>query len=333
MGRRNGRFRLRRWAPVQFALYLLLRAAISAIALCPDGRAPRLARLLGRLALLIDRRHARVARKNLENTRGLCPPERIPAFIGRVYENVALLCVEMVLTDRSLRSRRLEERSSLERFHVVNEVLSRGRGMIVVIGHLGNWELIGLAVTRSGIPLHSIARPVENPWVDRWLTRFRTRTGQEIIPKRRALGSMVRALRRNETLIIQVDQDARREGVIVDFLGRPASTHRSPAVLALKYGTPIVVADIYRAGGLHHCVLSDPILPEDFRDAADPVRALTQAYTARVEECVRAHPDQWFWVHDRWKSVEPAPARERTAPIRPRVEEDDVSRHEGLPAG
>jgi len=179
--------------------------------------------------------------------------------------------------------------------------------MITVIGHLGNWELVGLAVCHAGHPLHSLARPIENPWVDRYLHGFRTQTGQRIIPKYHALGEMIRVLQRNEILIIQVDQDARSHGVYVDFFGRPASTHRSPALLSLKYGTPIVVANIFREGGLHRCVLSDPLQPDAFRGHADPVRALTQAFTAKFEECVRAHPAQWFWVHDRWKSAERKP--------------------------
>jgi len=164
--------------------------------------------------------------------------------------------------------------------------------------------LIGLAVCAAGHPLHSLARPIENPWIDGYLTRFRTQTGQQIISKYRALGEMIRVLQKNEILIIQVDQDARSHGVYVDFFGRPASTHRSPALLSLKYGTPIVVANIYREGGLHHCVLSDPILPEAYRTQPDPVRALTQAFTAKFEEFVRSRPDQWFWVHDRWKTAE-----------------------------
>jgi KDO2-lipid IV(A) lauroyltransferase len=196
----------------------------------------------------------------------------------------------------------------LERFHVVDEVRRRGKGMITVIGHLGNWELIGLAVCAAGLPLHSLARPIENPWVDRHLQRFRTQTGQRIISKYEALGEMIRVIRGNEILIVQVDQDARKHGIYVDFFGRPASTHRSPAILSLKYGTPIVVADIFRDGdGIHHCVLSDPLLPDEFRGRPDPVRALTQAYTAKFEECVRAHPDQWFWLHDRWKTAEKKP--------------------------
>lgn len=272
------------------------------VGMFPYSRAHLVGRWLGRIVKVFDRKHRRVALKNVERSRVVSPPDTLSGFIDRVYDHIGLGSVEMMMIPKLIEH--VQDHVRLERFHVVSEVLAQGRGMIVVIGHLGNWELIGLAVCHAGYPLHSLARPIENPWVDRYLNRFRTQTGQSIIPKYHALGEMVRVLQRNEILIIQVDQDARSHGVYVDFFGRPASTHRSPALLALKYRTPIVVANIYRDQGIHHCVLSDPILPDSFRNYADPVVALTQTYTEKFEECVRAHPDQWFWVHDRWKTAE-----------------------------
>jgi len=305
MSRRNGEeFRWRRFPPVQLFNYLLLRVIVAVIDMFPYEMAPRIGHTLGKIIRFIDRKHARIAVKNLEKSRGVCPSDEIPQFVDRVYEHIGLGFVEMLMIPRLMERHQVEGFVQFHRFHVVKDVLAQGKGLIVAIGHLGNWELTGLAVTLSGIPLHSLARPIENPWVDRWLNRFRTQTGQEIIPKYHALGSMVRVLQKNEVLIIQIDQDARHSGVYVNFFGRPASTHRSPAVLALKYGTPIVIADIYREGGLHHCVLSDPIDPAAYKGAADPVKMLTQAYSDKFEECVRAHPEQWFWVHDRWKTAE-----------------------------
>jgi Kdo2-lipid IVA lauroyltransferase/acyltransferase len=299
------RFKLRRFPPVQMALYGLLRTVLMFANMFPYAMAPQVGRWIGRAVQFLDRRHRRVAVKNLEKSRGVCPPDAVPEFIDRVYDHLGQLTVEMMMIPKLID--RIGDQVRLERFHVVDEVRRRGKGMITVIGHLGNWELIGLAVCAAGHPLHSLARPIENPWVDRYLTRFRTQTGQRIISKYRALGEMIRVLQKNEILIIQVDQDARSHGVYVDFFGRPASTHRSPALLSLKYGTPIVVANIYRQDGVHYCVLSDPLLPEAYRTHPDPVRALTQAFTSKFEECVRSRPDQWFWVHDRWKTAEKKP--------------------------
>lgn len=299
-------FRLRRIPAIQILLYLLLRTVVMVVGMFPFSMAPALSRILGRLLRGVDRKHARIAARNLERASGVCRPEEIPGFVDRVYRNLALSFIEMLMLPRILGFRGISRLVRLERFEILDRLRAEGRGVITVIGHQGNWELIGLGVTLAGYPLHSLARPVENPWIERYLNRFRTRTGQRIIPKYHALGEMVRVLQRNEVLVVQVDQDARHFGVFVDFFGRPASTHRSPAVLSLKYGAPIVPVDIYREGKLHYCVLGDPLRPEEFRGTADPVRALTQAYTSRLEENIRRHPDQWFWVHDRWKSAERA---------------------------
>jgi KDO2-lipid IV(A) lauroyltransferase len=301
---RAEKFRLHEVRAVQFILYLMLRIVVMVIGMLPWRMAPAVSRVLGAMIRLVDRKHVRIATKNLEKSRGVCPPDRIPAFIEKVYEHIGLSFVEMLMLPRLMSRGELSRYVRLERFQIVQSLLREGRGVICVIGHLGNWELIGLGVTLAGYPLHSLMRPIDNPWIDRYLLRFRGSTGQKLIPRDRALGEMIRVLQRNQILIVQVDQDARQSGVYVNFFGRPASTHRAPATLALKYNAPIVMANIYREGSLNYCVISDPLYPEAFRDRPDPVKALTQAVSDLFEDCVRAHPEQWFWVHDRWKTAE-----------------------------
>jgi KDO2-lipid IV(A) lauroyltransferase len=297
-------FRLRRWAPAQFLSYLLLRSVVMVVDMFPPSMAPKLGDLLGDLIRCLDRKHVRIAVKNLERSPGVVPSGSTRKFIRRVYRHLGLGFVEMLMMPRLIQRGRVAESVRFRGLEFIDRALAGGRGVIMTIAHQGNWELAGLAVTKLGYRLNSLVRPIENPWVDRYLDRFRTSTGQETISKYGAMGSMIRALRRNEMLVIQVDQDARSSGVLVDFFGRPASTQRSAALLALKYGTPILPADIYREGGLNHCVIGEPLRPEDFAGVEDPVRALTQAYTSRLETYIRRHPEQWFWVHDRWKSAE-----------------------------
>ncbi|HZE99789.1 MAG TPA: lysophospholipid acyltransferase family protein [Planctomycetota bacterium] len=304
MSSRRSGFRLRRFPPVQLFLYLVMRTVFMVVGMFRWSLAPVVGRRLGLLLRFLDRRHTGVAARNLERTRGVCAPDAIPAFVDRLYAHIGLSFVEMLMLPGLIERGCIEDFTRFRRFDVAERVLRAGRGLIVVIGHLGNWEVMGLAICKAGYPLNSLARPIENPWIDAWLNRFRTRTGQRIIPKRHALGEMIRVLHRNEILIVQVDQNAKSAGVLTDFFGRPCSTHRSPAILSLKYGTPIIVANIYRENGLHHCDLGDPIDPARHRDHADPVKSMTQAYTAEFEQAVRAHPDQWFWVHERWKHGE-----------------------------
>ena len=305
INRRPPNFRWYRSRPVKLLLYLLFRVIVMVIEMLPYRVAPVLGHTLGRVIRFIDRKHTRIAAKNLERSRGICPPDKIPAFINRVYVHIGLGLVESIMIPRLIKRHQVSRYVKLKGFERFNTFQREGRGIILVIGHLGNWELIALAVCLAGYPLNSLARPIQNPWIDRYLTRFRVQTGQKIIPKHRAIGEMIRVLRRKEILVIQVDQDARRSGVNVDFFGRPASTHRSPAVLSLRIDAPIVMVNIYREEEIHHAEVVDPIYPEDYRDDPDPVRALTQAYTRQMETAIRAHPEQWFiWVHERWKTTE-----------------------------
>jgi KDO2-lipid IV(A) lauroyltransferase len=304
MSERVRDFKLRRWPPLQFVLYLLLRTVLMVVNMFPYRMAPTLGSILGGVIRIIDRKHVRIARKNLERTPSVVRPRKIPAFIRRVYKHMGLGIVEMLMTPRLMMRREISQRVRLVNFEILPAQFAKGRGAIMAIGHLGNWELGGLAVAEAGYPIHSLARPIENPWIDRYLNRFRRSTGQEIISKYGAMGSMVKTLKSNGMLVIQVDQDARSSGVLVDFFGRPASTQRSAALLALKYGSPVIPVDVHREGGRIHAILGDPIDPDSVRNDPDPVRKLTQLYTTALEGYVRKHPEQWFWVHDRWKSAE-----------------------------
>jgi Kdo2-lipid IVA lauroyltransferase/acyltransferase len=297
-------FRLMRWRPLQFLLYLVLRWVVMVVSMFPFEKGPEIARFLAWIIRTIDRKHVRIALKNIKASQAHVVTGDPDRFVRRVYRHLALGFVEMLMIPRIVQQNALERLVRMQGFETVNGLLAEGKGLIVAVGHLGSWEFIALAGPRAGYKLNSVARPIENPWVNTYLNRFRTSTGQELISKYDAVGSMIRALKRKEILVVQIDQDARRSGVYVKFFGRPASTHRSPAVLALKYGSPILPLNIYREGGLHHAVVGSVIRPEDYRDRPDPVKAIVQAYTEQFEGFVRAHPDQWFWLHDRWKTAE-----------------------------
>jgi KDO2-lipid IV(A) lauroyltransferase len=301
---RRVKFRLHEVRPVQYLLYLVLRSVIMVIDMFPYRMAPPIAKILAWIIRMVDRKHVRIAAKNLENSLGVCPTEEIPAFIRKVYRHVALGFVEMLMLPRLMKCHAIARYVQLVRYDIFDQLSKEGRGVIVVIGHLGNWEIGGLATTLAGYSIQSLARPIDNPWIDRYLKRFRTQTGQKMISRDRALGEMIRVLQRGGMLVVQIDQDARQLGVYVNFFGRPASTHRAPATLSLKYNAPIVLVNTYREDNLNFAVCSEPFYPAAFRDCADPVKSLTQAFSDRFEVFVRQHPEQWFWMHDRWKSAE-----------------------------
>ncbi len=312
---------MRHWTlvwPVEFLIYAGVRGVLAGLQTLSWRQASRAGAWVGRILRRVDRKHGAVARRNLERSPGIVDPGGRSAFLGRVYENLGRSLMELLLVPRLLARGEIARRVRLERLHVFDRALEKGKGAIAVVGHMGNYELIGVAVSLSGYPVHSLVRPIVNRPLDRYLERLRQLTGQKVIPRDGALGEMIRVLRRNGILVIQIDLDAKEGGVLVDFLGRPASTHRSPALLALKYGAPLIPVDIHREGDINVCVLEDPVDPAPYREREDAVEALTAELSRRFERQLRAHPDQWWWVFDRWRGADKALRATSRGPSSPR---------------
>lgn len=305
--------RRRHWTvlpPVEIAIYLALRAVLMVVHMFPYRAVFWLGPLFGRVYQAVDRKHSRIARQNVERAKDVARPDEIPEFLDRVYRHLGICILEILMIPRLIARGQIRDTFRLERYDVFDRCLEEGKGAIAIIGHLGNYELGGVVATMAGYPMNALARPVVNRHIDAFLTRYRSAGGNRIISTDNPIGAMIRVLRRNEILIIEIDQDAKRDGILVDYFGRPASTYRSAALFSIKYGAPIVIAECYREGRENVCVLSDPIRPDAYKDREDGIRALTQEVAKRFEECVRRHPDQWFWVYDRWRGAEKMLAKE-----------------------
>jgi KDO2-lipid IV(A) lauroyltransferase len=185
----------------------------------------------------------------------------------------------------------------------LDDALARGRGAVLFSGHFGNWELLGALVARRGYPLHVTDTNHSNELTHRIITDLRVRQGMTVISPDEPLSRITRLLSENKFVSYLADQDARRDGIFVDFLGRPASTVRGPAIFALRKGCPIVPLFIIRSGvDRHRVVVEGPIWPDPRLKGRDAVRDLTQRYTTVLEKYVREYPGQYFWMHRRWKT-------------------------------
>lgn len=188
----------------------------------------------------------------------------------------------------------------------VKRALDAGRGALYLTAHFGNWELLGAGQSLAGHPTSVIVRPLDNPFLEVLLARGRERGGLRLIPKRKALPDVQAALGRGECVGILLDQDAGRDGVFVPFFGRPASTSRSLAVLARRTGAPVLPAFIRRLPGGEHLLTVEPPVPlVSSSDRALDVTTNTARFVETIERHVRRHPEQWFWVHRRWKTSPP----------------------------
>jgi KDO2-lipid IV(A) lauroyltransferase len=188
--------------------------------------------------------------------------------------------------------------------HVEN-ALAEGGGAVLTTAHVGNWELMNARLATAGLPMSIVVRSVYDPRLDRLITDIRSRFGSEVIPRgQRAGRSLLRALGRNRVIGLLIDQDIRDlAGAFVPFFGRPAWTPTGAATFAVRAGRPIVPAFTYRRPDGHHVVeIQPPLADPKAGSEQERVHALTAAATAAIEAQIRRHPEQWVWMHRRWRT-------------------------------
>lgn len=185
------------------------------------------------------------------------------------------------------------------------DALEAGKGAVLTTAHCGNWEILNARLCVAGIPMTVAFRSVYDPRVDRFVTALRTRYGAEMVPRGADAGQrLVAALSRNRVNGLLIDQDIRDiPSVFVPFFGRPAWTPSGAAALALKMGCPTVPTFIHRlSDNTHQVVAHPPIPPPDSGSHEDRITELTAASTAAIERQIRSHPEQWVWMHRRWRT-------------------------------
>jgi KDO2-lipid IV(A) lauroyltransferase len=188
----------------------------------------------------------------------------------------------------------------------IDWALKRGNGAVIVAGHFGNWEYMGACLAQLGYPVSFLVGEQHNKLIDDMMNRNREIMGIRIIHMGIAVRGVMKTLRDNGIIALLSDQDAGKQGVFVQFFGRPSSTHQGPAIFALKTGAPIIFASAIRLPrGKHRMVFE--LLRFDYLDGITDknIYEMTQAYTTLLENKIREYPDHWFWMHRRWKRKPP----------------------------
>jgi KDO2-lipid IV(A) lauroyltransferase len=250
---------------------------------------------------------------NLELALPELTPSQRQRVIRGVYGNLGRVLLSIARMPRLSASNIGEwiEYEGLEHFQSARR---RGRGVLFMTAHLGNWELSAFAHALFGHPMHVMVRPLDNPWLDRLVQRYRRLSGNQTISKHDAGRKVLRALRDNQAVGILIDQNtAGEDAVFVDFFGHPASATRSFVRLARSSGAAVIPGfALWRPDTGRYCLrfyppleLADP--PEDEDGVAD-----TQLCQRFIETVIREHPDQWLWIHRRWKN-QPAGSTARVA--------------------
>jgi KDO2-lipid IV(A) lauroyltransferase len=280
------------FAALQSVLFLAQRM--------PAARAERMGERVG---LAIHRLGFRLD-VTLDNLRNAFPGHDEAELRNIARRSYAHLGREMVvaLRLRGTTPQELIERSTVDGLDAVFHAMEAGGGVVLVTGHLGNWEVGAACLAARGVAMDVVMQRQSNPLADRTINSNRLRLGLNPIDRRRASKLGLRTLREGRVLGFVSDQDARSGGVFVPFFGRAASTHRGPALLALRTGAPMFAATGLRTpDGTYDCRIH-PILAVREGQPDDAVARLTAAYTAVFEDAIRLAPEQYLWQHRRWKT-------------------------------
>jgi KDO2-lipid IV(A) lauroyltransferase len=281
--------------------YSLLRVTCSVLTLLPLNFSYGLAKFLGNFAYHILRLRRRVVMDNLQTAFGREKAEsQIEVIAAESYRQIGMSFVELLVAPKL--HPQIQHILEPKHFSLIQRLLHGGKGLITVSGHLGNWELQGAAAaTAMSKPFTVAAVQQSNPYIDRFITRRRNDMGMQVAGTKEAMKLLLRALKNRQAIGLVADQNAGRNAVFVDFFGKKAATQPGPAQLALKFGAPLLVGAAIRTGPGKFKILSQQVEIK----ADDTVETLTQRHVKILEDFIRQHPEQYFWLHRRWKTRPP----------------------------
>lgn len=298
-----------------YSQFYAMRGVIGALDLLSWRRAGRLGERIGALGY----RPLAIRRAVVEKQIAAAMPELPAAEVERVargaYEHLGRTTIETALLPSLGRAGILELMERVEGWELVERAMAAGRGLIVVTGHLGNWELGGAYVAARGLPLDAIARRMENPLFDRYLTETRERIGMTVVHDADAVRRTPRALRGGRAVAFLADQGVMGlASTFVPFFGRPAKTPRGPAVFALRFQVPVLFGVALRQPGGRYVLSFESVPVEDTGDRDRDVDTIVARYTAVLEKWVRRAPEQYLWHHRRWRRQPPGTPAELRDP-------------------
>ncbi len=316
-----------RRAWLDYLTYLAFRAVVMVFHSFPINANLRTARLLGTIWFHFPRRIPLLGRAfskhraRAEEHIRLAMPELPPAEVSRIalasMQSMAMLAMEVLFTPR------LITRWSWAQFvHPVNmppalRLLLQKRGVIMLTAHYGNWELLGYTLATWGFDIVAVMRPLDNDYLNDYLMSRREPSGLRLLYKKGASQSMSEILDDGQALCFIADQNAGSKGLFVDFFGRKASTYKSIGLLAIQHKAPVIVGYAKRLNDRFEfeAAVTRMIMPEEWQGKDDELMWITQEFSKAIEDFIRSSPDQYLWIHRRWKS---RPKDERLdAPVLP----------------
>ncbi len=304
---------------VDYLAYLVVRIAICVVQATRIETCARFTRLLAILAGDVFKLRRQVIDDNLR----LALPDFSEADRKRLtramWEHLFLMVVEIAHTPRKIHDTTWRRYIRFENKALMMRTLFADRPTVAISGHYGNFELVGYTLGLFGFETYTVARPLDNRFLDRFILQFRTARGQHFLPKNGSAGEIAQMLAARGTLSVLADQHAGPKGCWVQFFGNPASTHKAIALFSLTNDAPIMVGFGRRLGAPlnYEMGITERVDPRELAPHERGVPELTQWFTSALERIIRVAPEQYWWVHRRWKdnraaSKQPKASRAKT---------------------
>jgi KDO2-lipid IV(A) lauroyltransferase len=282
-------------------------------------------RQLGRLGYALARGRRRIALENLESAfKGEKSDREIREIARSSYRHLGMNLVEFFQLP-SVDGPAVERLVTISGRENLDDALAKGKGALLLSVHLGNWDLMGTAIVHAGYQLTLITKVSRNEAVNRIWMGYRAEQGIGLLSGRGVMKESLRHLAKGGAVGFVLDQNAlRSDGVFVPFFGRQACTLTSLAILARRKEALVVPVHTYRENRFHRVVIGKPLEHEPLPDGDDDIRERTAGYMRWTEEVIRSHPDQWTWLHDRWKTKPKEESKVQSAESRGQDSESKV---------
>lgn len=281
-------------------IFLILLGFISG--LLNKSSRNKLGKFVGNTLKALSSTRAEITRENISQAFPEFSKKQRKQILIESYQNLGITLVELLAFPK-LSERDFRDYVKYENVDLVKRKISEGRGLILLSGHFGNWELVaytaGLVLQ---VPITIVVKPQSNKVSDIYLNNFRTQGGNSVVPMAKAAREILKTIKRNEAVAMLVDQSADwQKDVFVDFFNKPAATYEAPAVIALKYRTPIITGFAHRQSDCTYKVILKELDFSDLGDTKESILELTKRHVAILEENIRQNPGHWSWQHKRWK--------------------------------
>jgi len=290
---------------VDYLLYLLVRIFVCFVQAISLETCDRVAGLLATLCMHVIPLRRKLIDENLRHAYPAMSAAERHALAWRMWKHLYLLVAEVAHAPRKIHQTNWRDYVQIKQADGMVRRLIADRPFLIVSGHFGNFELAGYILGILGFPTYSVARTLDNPHLNAFIAKFRGATGQHIIPTKGGYDDILAVLARGGTMALLADQYAGSKGCWVNFFGRPASAHKAIALLALDSDAPLAAGYTMRLDGplKYELGVWGFVDPRDASAEADRqgIGPLTQWYTSAIEGFVRKAPDQYWWLHDRWK--------------------------------